>query len=72
VHTPHPPVYLVGIGHSTLSFGAKRGLPLLLAAAQTAPIVARTQEHYRRLLSEAGYDPGKVVLPVNRFIYVAD
>ena len=72
VQRPHPPVYLVGIGPSTLSFGAKRGLPLLLAAAQTAPIVARTQEQYRRLLSESGYDAGKVVLPVNRFIYVAE
>jgi alkanesulfonate monooxygenase SsuD/methylene tetrahydromethanopterin reductase-like flavin-dependent oxidoreductase (luciferase family) len=72
VQRPHPPVYLVGIGPSTLSFGAKRGLPLLLAAAQTAPIVARTQEHYCRLLSESGYDAGKIVLPVNRFIYVAE
>ena len=72
VQRPHPPVYLVGIGPSTLSFGAKRGLPLLLAAAQTAPIVARTQEQYRGLLSESGYDAGKVVLPVNRFIYVAE
>jgi len=69
---PHPPVYLVGIGPSTLSFGAKRGLPLLLAAAQTAPIVAQTQERYRGLLSQSGYDAAKVVLPVNRFIYVAE
>jgi len=72
VQRPHPPVYLVGIGPSTLSFGAKRGLPLLLAAAQTASVVARTQEQYRGLLSEFGYDACKVVLPVNRFIYVAE
>jgi alkanesulfonate monooxygenase SsuD/methylene tetrahydromethanopterin reductase-like flavin-dependent oxidoreductase (luciferase family) len=72
VQRPHPPLYLVGIGPSTLTFGAKRGLPLLLAAAQTAPIVARTQERYRGLLSELGYDAAKVILPVNRFIYVAE
>src|SRR5262249_45362596 len=72
VQRPHPPVYLVGIGPSTLSFGAKRGLPLLLAAAQTASVVARTQEQYRGLLSEFGYDACKGVLPVNRFIYVAE
>ncbi|HEY7086910.1 MAG TPA: LLM class flavin-dependent oxidoreductase, partial [Tepidisphaeraceae bacterium] len=72
VQKPHPPVYVVGIGPSTLSWGAKRGLPLLLAAAQTAQIVARTQQQYRGLLSENGYDAGKVVLPVNRFIYVAE
>ncbi|HMB96651.1 MAG TPA: LLM class flavin-dependent oxidoreductase [Tepidisphaeraceae bacterium] len=69
---PHPPVFLVGIGPSTLTFGAKRGLPLLLAAAQTAAVVARTQEQYRGLLSESGYDPAPIVLPVNRFIYVAE
>jgi alkanesulfonate monooxygenase SsuD/methylene tetrahydromethanopterin reductase-like flavin-dependent oxidoreductase (luciferase family) len=72
VQRPHPPVYVVGIGPSTLSFGAKRGLPLLLAAAQTAPIVARTQQQYRELLSGAGFDAQDIVLPVNRFIYVAD
>jgi alkanesulfonate monooxygenase SsuD/methylene tetrahydromethanopterin reductase-like flavin-dependent oxidoreductase (luciferase family) len=69
---PHPPVFLVGIGPSTLSFGSKRGLPLLLAAAQTAQIVARTQQQYRGLLSESGYDASQIVLPVNRFIYVAE
>ena len=72
IQKPHPPVFLVGIGPSTLSFGAKRGLPLLLAAAQTAPIVARTQEQYRELLTASGYDPTDIVLPVNRFIYVAE
>lgn len=72
VQKPHPPVYLVGIGPSTLTFGAKRGLPLLLAAAQTAQIVARTQQQYRALLSESGFDANKIALPVNRFIYVAE
>ncbi len=69
---PHPPIFLVGIGPSTLSFGAKRGFPLLLAAAQSGPIVARTQQTYRDLLRQNGFDPDKIVLPVNRFIYVAD
>ena len=69
---PHPPVYLVGIGPSTLTFGAQRGFPLLLAAAQTAPIVARTQQQYGQLLAQSGFDPREIVLPVNRFIYVAD
>ena len=52
--------------------GAKRGLPLLMAAAKTANIVARTQAQYRALLTEHGQDPRKPVLPVNRFIYVAE
>jgi alkanesulfonate monooxygenase SsuD/methylene tetrahydromethanopterin reductase-like flavin-dependent oxidoreductase (luciferase family) len=72
VQHPHPPIYLVGISPSTFAFGARRGLPLLLAAAQTAAVVAQTQEAYRRLLREAGHDPAEIVLPVNRFIYVAE
>jgi alkanesulfonate monooxygenase SsuD/methylene tetrahydromethanopterin reductase-like flavin-dependent oxidoreductase (luciferase family) len=72
VQKPHPPIYLVGIGNASLSMGAKRNLPLLLAAAQTASIVARTQEQYRALLAQSGHDPRRVVLPVNRFIYVAE
>jgi alkanesulfonate monooxygenase SsuD/methylene tetrahydromethanopterin reductase-like flavin-dependent oxidoreductase (luciferase family) len=72
VQRPHPPIYLVGIGPATLNFGARRGFPLLLAAAQTAPIVARTQQQYGELLSQAGYEPKDIVLPVNRFVYVAD
>ncbi|MGH7177130.1 MAG: LLM class flavin-dependent oxidoreductase [Tepidisphaeraceae bacterium] len=72
VQRPHPPIYLVGIGPATLGFGSKRGFPLLLAAAQSAPIVARTQRQYRELLTQHGFDAGSIVLPVNRFIYVAD
>jgi alkanesulfonate monooxygenase SsuD/methylene tetrahydromethanopterin reductase-like flavin-dependent oxidoreductase (luciferase family) len=72
VQRPHPPVYLVGIGPATLNFGAKRGFPLLLAAAQTAEVVARTQRHYAELLEQNGFDAKQVVLPVNRFVYVAE
>jgi alkanesulfonate monooxygenase SsuD/methylene tetrahydromethanopterin reductase-like flavin-dependent oxidoreductase (luciferase family) len=72
VQRPHPPIFLVGISPSTFTFGARRGMPLLLAAAQTSAIVAQTQETYRQLLREAGHDPLEIVLPVNRFIYVAE
>ena len=72
VQRPHPPVYLVGIGPATLNFGAKRGFPLLLAAAQTAEVVARTQRQYAELLGQNGFDAKQVVLPVNRFVYVAE
>jgi alkanesulfonate monooxygenase SsuD/methylene tetrahydromethanopterin reductase-like flavin-dependent oxidoreductase (luciferase family) len=72
VQHPHPPIYLVGISPSTLAFGASRGLPLLLAAAQTSAVVGQTQDEYRHLLRDAGHDPDAVPLPVNRFIYVAE
>jgi len=72
VQKPHPPVYLVGISSETLRFGAKRGLPLLIAGAQTVAIVKRTQEKYCEMLSEMGYKNEDVVNPVNRFIYVAE
>ncbi len=72
VQKPHPPVYLVGISPETLHFGAKRGLPLLLAGAQTVPIVKKTQENYSQLLKRSGYNGKDVVNPVNRFIYVAE
>lgn len=67
---PHPPLYLVGISPETLRFGADRGLPLLLAAAQTVSILNRTQKAYNKLLD--GNGAGEVIHPVNRFIYVAE
>ncbi len=69
---PHPPVYLVGISDSTLRFGAERGFPLLLAAAQPVPLVRKTQDAYYALLAEHGHDPATVSLPLNRFVYVAE
>lgn len=69
---PHPPIYLAGISSETLAFGAKRGFSLILAAAQTVSVVKRTQEAYYQLLEEAGYKREDVVLPVGRFIYVAE
>lgn len=70
VQRPHPPIYLVGISGETLKFGAKRGFPLILAAAQPVSIVKRTQEEYRSLLAGHGFPAPE--LPVNRFLYVAD
>src|SRR5438094_706678 len=49
-----------------------RGLPLLIAAAQSRGVVAETQETYRGLLADAGFEAGDVVCPVNRFVYVAE
>jgi alkanesulfonate monooxygenase SsuD/methylene tetrahydromethanopterin reductase-like flavin-dependent oxidoreductase (luciferase family) len=72
VQRPHPPVYLVGISPETLRFGARRGFPLLMAAAQPVPAVTRTQETYYGLLEEAGHDRMAVELPLNRFVYVAE
>ena len=72
VQRPGPPIYLVGISDSTLQFGAERGFPLLLAAAQPVPLVRRTQERYYSLLVEQGHDPALVSLPLNRFIYVGE
>jgi alkanesulfonate monooxygenase SsuD/methylene tetrahydromethanopterin reductase-like flavin-dependent oxidoreductase (luciferase family) len=72
IQKPHPPIYLVGISPETLSFGAKLGLPLLLAGAQTVSIVKKTQENYCQMLIEAGHKREGVVHPVNRFIYVAE
>jgi alkanesulfonate monooxygenase SsuD/methylene tetrahydromethanopterin reductase-like flavin-dependent oxidoreductase (luciferase family) len=69
---PGPPVYLVGISDSTLRFGAARGFPLLLAAAQPVPLLRQTQETYYELLDEHGYSRETVSLPLNRFVYVAD
>jgi alkanesulfonate monooxygenase SsuD/methylene tetrahydromethanopterin reductase-like flavin-dependent oxidoreductase (luciferase family) len=72
VQTPHPPIHLVGISPETLAFGAARGMPLLIAGAQTVPVVRQTQQTYDRLLRDAGHDPKSVVHPVNRFVYVAE
>jgi alkanesulfonate monooxygenase SsuD/methylene tetrahydromethanopterin reductase-like flavin-dependent oxidoreductase (luciferase family) len=72
VQRPHPPIYLVGISPQTLALGSRRGLPLLIAGAQTVAIVKQTQENYYQLLKEAGHVPEDIILPVNRFIYVAD
>ena len=69
---PHPPIYLVGISDSTLSFGAERGMPLLLAAAQPEDEVGHTIARYRERLSAAGADPSGVSLPLNRFVYVGE
>ncbi|MGH7801336.1 MAG: LLM class flavin-dependent oxidoreductase [Thermodesulfobacteriota bacterium] len=71
VQKPHPPMYLVGISPETLRFGAKRGLPLLLAGAQTVTIIKKTQESYNKLLKQSGYNGEEIAHPVNRFIYVA-
>jgi alkanesulfonate monooxygenase SsuD/methylene tetrahydromethanopterin reductase-like flavin-dependent oxidoreductase (luciferase family) len=70
--SPHPPIYLVGISEDTLRFGARRGFPLLLAAAQPPALVAETQERYYELLGAAGFGREEVVLPVNRFVYVGE
>lgn len=72
VTQPRPAIYLVGISPGTMAFGAARGFPLLIAAAQTVAVVAETQETYRGLLAEAGFEPHDVVNPVNRFVYVAE
>jgi alkanesulfonate monooxygenase SsuD/methylene tetrahydromethanopterin reductase-like flavin-dependent oxidoreductase (luciferase family) len=69
---PHPPIYLVGISKSTLRFGARRGFPLLLAGAQPATLVGKTQASYYELLEAEGHRPADVPLPVNRFIYVGE
>jgi len=70
VQKPHPPLYLVGISRETLEFGAGLGLPLLLAGAQTVPVLRETQERYNGLLN--GKSRGDIIHPVNRFIYVAE
>ncbi len=70
VQRPHPPIYLVGISQETLKFGAEMGLPLLLAGAQTVPVLRNTQERYNALLN--GNSGRNIVHPVNRFIYVAE
>lgn len=72
IQQPHPPVYLVGISSETLKFGAKHGLPLLLAGAQTVSIVKQTQVSYSQLLKQGGYERDGIVHPVNRFIYIAE
>jgi alkanesulfonate monooxygenase SsuD/methylene tetrahydromethanopterin reductase-like flavin-dependent oxidoreductase (luciferase family) len=72
IQKPHPPIYLVGISAETLGFGAKRGLPILIAGAQTVSIVKKTQENYYEQLKGMGYERENVVNPVNRFIYVAE
>lgn len=72
IQKPHPPIYLVGISAETLRFGAKRGLAILIAGAQTVSIVKNTQENYSQLLKQSGYNCEDVVNPVNRFIYVAE
>jgi alkanesulfonate monooxygenase SsuD/methylene tetrahydromethanopterin reductase-like flavin-dependent oxidoreductase (luciferase family) len=72
VQRPGPPLYLVGISPETLALGAARGLPLLLAAAQPLPEVAKTASGYRARLAENGHDPEGVRLPLNRFLYVAE
>jgi alkanesulfonate monooxygenase SsuD/methylene tetrahydromethanopterin reductase-like flavin-dependent oxidoreductase (luciferase family) len=72
VQRPGPPIHLVGISEETLLFGAERGLPLLLAAAQPESEIARTVDAYRRRLKAAGHDPDAVALLLNRFVYVAD
>lgn len=69
---PGPPIHLVGISDATLEYGAGRGLPLLLAAAQPEVEVGRTISRYRELLAGAGHDPAAVALPLNRFVYVAE
>lgn len=70
VQKPHPPVYLVGISPETLRFGAERGLPLLLAGAQTVSMLMKTRDEYGKLLN--GNDRGRMIHPVNRFVYVAE
>jgi len=70
IQRPHPPIFLVGLSESTMRWGAARGYPLLLAAAQRVALVRETQERYRQLLAEHGRP--SVSLPLNRFIYVAD
>jgi alkanesulfonate monooxygenase SsuD/methylene tetrahydromethanopterin reductase-like flavin-dependent oxidoreductase (luciferase family) len=70
VQKPHPPLYLVGISQETLSFGAKMGLPLLLAGAQTNAMLKKTQDRYNELLN--GNKTKDMIHPVNRFIYLAD
>ena len=72
VSEPRPSIFLVGITPGTLAFGAARGLPLLIAAAQSRGVVAETQETYRNLLDDAGFEAEDVVCPVNRFVYVAE
>jgi alkanesulfonate monooxygenase SsuD/methylene tetrahydromethanopterin reductase-like flavin-dependent oxidoreductase (luciferase family) len=69
---PHPPLYLVGLSWETLGFGAKRGMPLLLAGASPVGALGETQEGYRAMLADAGHDPEAVAMPVNRFVYVAE
>ncbi len=69
VQKPHPPLYLVGISTETLKFGARRGLPLLLAGAQPVSMLKRTQEDYNKLLKKNNID---LINPVNRFIYVEE
>ena len=69
---PGPPLYLVGVSEATLTLGAERGMPLLLAGAQPESAVAETVSDYRARLEAAGRDPAEVATPLNRFVYVAE
>jgi len=60
----------VGISPETLRFGAERGLPILLAGAQTVSMLMKTRDEYGKLLN--GNDGGRMIHPVNRFVYVAE
>jgi alkanesulfonate monooxygenase SsuD/methylene tetrahydromethanopterin reductase-like flavin-dependent oxidoreductase (luciferase family) len=72
VQRPGPPIYLVALSDETFAFGAERGLPVLLAAAQPEAEVGRTVDAYRERLAAAGHDPNSVPMPLNRFVYVGE
>ncbi len=71
VQSPHPPLFVGGRSPQTIALAAVKGFSLIIPAAQRVSDIERTLELYFRLREEAGL-PADTLIPINRFLYVAE
>jgi alkanesulfonate monooxygenase SsuD/methylene tetrahydromethanopterin reductase-like flavin-dependent oxidoreductase (luciferase family) len=72
VQKPHPPFYMIANTPAAIDACAKEGLSIFVHGVHRLDGVHEILYRYRTVSSSAGFEPKKIDIPVNRFVYVAD
>jgi alkanesulfonate monooxygenase SsuD/methylene tetrahydromethanopterin reductase-like flavin-dependent oxidoreductase (luciferase family) len=72
VQRPHPPLYMVANNPLSLDAAADAGLPVFMNGAMRLVDLGQSLSRYRARTAAAGFDPGAVDIPVNRFVFVGE
>jgi alkanesulfonate monooxygenase SsuD/methylene tetrahydromethanopterin reductase-like flavin-dependent oxidoreductase (luciferase family) len=69
---PHPPFYMVANNPQSLDAAADSGLPIFLNGAMDLETTTATLHRYRERTVNAGFNPQRTDIMLNRFVFVAE
>lgn len=72
VQRPHPPLYMVANNPLSLDAAADEGISVFMNGAMRLAYLCQATSRYRARAEAAGFVPGAVDIPVNRFVFVGE